>query len=141
MKKLLHFKKLLLFLVSSFPAVCFSQLTQEWVARYNGPGNNFDDAQVVAVDESGNVYVTGSSTGIGTGLDYATIKYNSAGVQQWEARYNGSGNSSDLAIVLAVDASGNVYVTGSSAGIGTGDDYTTIKYNAAGVQQWEARYN
>lgn len=119
----------------------FAQVTQEWVARYNGPGNNFDEAQVVAVDESGNVYVTGTSTGIGTVWDYATIKYNSAGVQQWEARYNGPGNGSDLAVALAVDASGNVYVTGSSAGIGTGDDYATIKYNAAGVQQWEARYN
>jgi hypothetical protein len=142
MRNIQPFKEPWLLLIFLFlPGFGFAQVTQEWVARYNGPGNNYDDAQVVAVDGSGNVYVTGSSTGIGTGLDYATIKYNAAGVQQWEARYNGPGNSSDVAIALAVDASGNVFVTGSSAGIGTGDDYTTIKYNAAGVQQWEARYN
>lgn len=34
-----------------------------------------------------------------------------------------------------------MYVTGSSAGIGTGQDVVTMKYNAAGEQQWVARYN
>jgi len=92
----------------------FSQVTQEWVARYNGPGNSNDNAWSLAVDGSGNVYVTGSSDVSGTGRDYATVKYNSSGVQQWVARYNGPGNSSDNARSLAVDGSGSVYVTGES---------------------------
>jgi len=114
---------------------------QQWAARYNGPGNSIDEAYSVAVDGSGNVYVTGGSTGSGTGYDYATIKYNSAGVQQWVARYNGPGNSSDITRSIAIDGSGNVYVTGSSVGSGTGSDYATLKYNSTGVQQWAARYN
>jgi uncharacterized delta-60 repeat protein len=118
---------------------CFSQVNQEWVARYNGPGNSFDYAVSLAVDGSGNVYVTGGSVGNGTGYDYATIKYNSSGVQQWAARYNGPANSGDEAYSLAVDGSGNVYVTGYSVS-GT-RDYATIKYNSSGVQQWVARYN
>jgi hypothetical protein len=73
------------------------------------------------------VYVTGSS--IGTNYDYATIKYNSSGVQQWVIRYNGPGNSYDYASSLAVDGSGNVYVTGVSFGSGTYYDYATIKYS------------
>ena len=111
------------------------------VARYNGPGNAGDTAWAVAVDASGNVYVTGASVGSGTGKDYATIKYNSSGIQQWVARYNGPGNSDDVATAIAVDGSGNVYVTGYSTGSSSGFDYATIKYNSSGTQQWVDRYN
>ena len=113
-----------------------------WVTGYNGPENNIDEAHAIAVDGSGNVYVTGWSTGNGVGFDYATIKYNSAGQRQWVARYTGfQGYGEDKANAIAVDGSGNVYVTGRSTGIGTAEDYATIKYNSAGQQQWVARYN
>jgi hypothetical protein len=114
---------------------------QLWVARYNGPGNRYDRAFAIAVDDNGNVYVTGESKGSGSGYDYATIKYNSAGVQQWVARYNGPKNSDDRAHAIGVDGSGNVYVTGESYGNGTYLDYATIKYNASGNQVWVKRYN
>ena len=113
----------------------------QWVARYNGPGDSTDVAWSIALDGSGNVYVTGSSYGSGTSFDYCTIKYNSSGIQQWVARYNGPGNNYDYAYSLAVDGSGYVYVTGGSYGNGTWNDYCTIKYNSSGVQQWVARYN
>ncbi|MEO0083819.1 MAG: SBBP repeat-containing protein, partial [candidate division WOR-3 bacterium] len=113
----------------------------EWVARYNGPGNSYDCAYAIAVDGLGNVYVTGESYGSGTSYDYATVKYNSQGVEQWVARYNGPVNSYDYAYAIAVDGSGNVYVTGESYGSGTSYDYATVKYNSQGVEQWVARYN
>ncbi|MGB4851061.1 MAG: SBBP repeat-containing protein, partial [Ignavibacteria bacterium] len=119
----------------------FSQVTQEWVARYDGPGNSTDLANSIAVDGSGNVYVTGYCTASGTDYDYATIKYNSSGVMQWEKRYNGTGNLNDYASSIAIDVSGNVYVTGQSEGTGSNFDYATIKYNSSGVQQWVQRYN
>jgi hypothetical protein len=116
-----------------------AQVTQEWISRYNGPGNQEDIGTSIALDGSGNVYVTGQSWE--TERDYATIKYNSAGVQQWVQRYNGPGNNQDVATSIAVDAVGNVYVTGFSTGNGTSFDYCTIKYNTSGVQQWVQRYN
>jgi uncharacterized delta-60 repeat protein len=112
-----------------------------WIASYNGPGNYIDEATAIAVDTLGNVYVTGQSFGVGVDFDYATVKYNADGQQQWAARYNGPVNFDDHATAIAVDSSGNVYVTGRSPGIDTGDDYVTIKYNSSGQQQWLARYN
>src|SRR4030095_16213530 len=117
------------------------QLTSQWVSRYNGPGNSMDEAFAVACDASGNIYVTGSSTGSGTNLDYATVKYNASGQQQWAARYNGPANLIDRANAVTVDGAGNVYVTGVSAGTTTLSDYATIKYNSAGQEQWAVRYN
>jgi 3-isopropylmalate dehydratase small subunit len=112
-----------------------------WTNRYNGPGNEVDYAKAVAVDGSNNVIVTGYSMGSGYSDDYATIKYSSAGVPLWTNRYNGPGNSSDLAYALAVDGSNNVIVTGYSMGSGSSYDYATIQYSSAGVPLWTNRYN
>lgn len=114
---------------------------EEWVARYNGPGNSNDSARAIAVDSSGNVYITGDSRGSGTLADYATIKYDPNGNQLWDARYNGPGNDYDWGSRIDTDYSGNVYVTGISHGSGTDRDYATIKYDANGNEVWVARYN
>jgi Beta-propeller repeat len=112
-----------------------------WTNRYNGPGNGDDHARAVAVDSLGNVVVTGDSLGSGSGADYATIKYSGAGVPLWTNRYNGPGNGDDYAYAVAVDASGNVFVTGYSLGYGSGDDYATVAYSSAGAPLWTNRYD
>ena len=99
-----------------------------WTNLYNGPGNDADAAFAVAVDSNNNVIVTGTSIGSGSGNDYATIKYSSAGVPLWTNRYDGPGNSNDVATAMVVDHSGNVIVAGYSTGIGSGYDFATIKY-------------
>src|SRR5574341_710444 len=112
-----------------------------WVRKYNGPGSGDDVANDLAVDDSGNVYVTGRSYSASSLDDYATIKYSPAGNLLWESRYNGPGNSTDEAQDIAVDGNGNVYVTGFSFGSGTDFDYATIKYSPTGDFLWERRYD
>ena len=114
---------------------------EAWVARYNGTGNSYDEAIGVAVDNSGNVYVAGTSRGSGTLNDYATIKYDSAGQQQWAALYNDPDHPDEQLNAMTIDASGNVYITGRSGTNSIPYVCTTIKYDSRGQQQWIARYN
>ena len=118
---------------------------QLWASRYNGQAKGTDSAHAIAVSPAGaTVFVTGGSTGHGTGLDYATVAYNAAtGAQLWASRYNGTANGTDIASAITVspDAS-KVFVTGTSAGRGSGPDYVTIAYDTAtGAQLWRERYS
>ncbi|MDC8016113.1 cadherin-like domain-containing protein [Tahibacter soli] len=107
-----------------------------WTARYNGPDGLQDEVLALALDPDGNVYVTGGSKGAGGRNDYATVKYDASGVQQWASRY-GNGRHGDQANAVVVNGD-SVVVTGIS---NTGDHYDaiTVGYDrATGVQQWTA---
>jgi hypothetical protein len=102
---------------------------RQWVARYNGLGNGHDGANRVLLDAAGNVYIAGYSFGSNNDHDFTTIKYSSAGLRQWIARYNAPADSSDIINDMVVDNNGNIYVTGSSIGVNGFEDVLTIKYS------------
>ncbi|MGB7063078.1 MAG: SBBP repeat-containing protein [Candidatus Zixiibacteriota bacterium] len=112
-----------------------------WTRHYSAsePGKNY--ASSIAIDDSGNVYVTGLSEAPETMEDYATLKYYPDGDLAWIRLYNGPADSNDQATDIAVDAVGNSYVTGWSFGNGTDKDYCTIKYDQDGNELWVARYD
>ena len=145
----------------------------QWVARVGSTGD--DTAYAIATDSSGNVYVTGqggtgavvtafSSNGAAFGTTLANsgsndtflVKYDTSGIVQWVARVGST--SGDLALAIATDSGGNVYVTGqggngavltafSSNGVAFGttiansgsNDAFIVKYNTSGIVQWVAR--
>ncbi|MCF8448534.1 MAG: Ig-like domain-containing protein [Taibaiella sp.] len=135
---------------------------RQWATYYGGSG--IENGIGIATDNAGNIYLAGytqSTTGIsssgthqdtyGGGQDAYLVKFNSAGVRQWATYYGGTG--SDEATGLAVDASGNVYMSGitqSSTGISTagahqaayggGADAYIVQFNSAGVRQWATYY-
>ncbi len=112
-----------------------------WFSRYNGTGNNTDIANSLAVDELGNTFVTGKSYGGSINdFDMVTIKYDSDGDSVWVKRYNGEASDIDEGVDIEVDASGNIYAAGSSTGITTALDYTTIKYDDSGTENWSIKY-
>ncbi|WP_192823092.1 SBBP repeat-containing protein [Rufibacter sp. LB8] len=135
-----------------------------FVARYDANGNAlwahngggaFGDAGYgVALDNSGNTYVTGvfqstatfgATTLTGSGsFDVFLLKYNSAGNLLWARRAGGT--SYDDGLGVAVDGAGSVFVTGTFQGSAVfgnttltsagGYDMFIAKYDAAGVAQW-----
>jgi hypothetical protein len=111
-----------------------------WKRIYDGPSFVSDMPYDLKVDGFGNVILTGVGSSAGNNADYVTIKYDTNGDSLWVRKYNGIGNAGDIAYSLALDDSGNSYVTGRSTGSFSDWDYVTIKYNINGVQQWLLRY-
>ena len=114
-----------------------------WLARYDGPAHDSEYVSDVAVGPDGAiVFVTGSSLGATSGLDYRTIAYEAAtGSEIWTRHYNGPGDSTDYGggVVLSPDGA-TVFVTGTSDG--SSSDYATIAYDAStGTRRWVARYD
>lgn len=114
---------------------------QLWLQSYNGTGNDNDEGYKIVMSDSGNVYVVGYSKTASGMQDVTTIKYNSAGVQQWVSTYNGSFNNYDVGNSLTVDANGNVYVVGYETTSNYTYDFVTIKYGPGGQQLWAMTYD
>jgi len=71
MKKIKYLSALFVIILAFFTFQnSFSQVNQEWAERYNGPADSTDWGYSITYDDSGNVYVTGYSFGIGTSYDY-----------------------------------------------------------------------
>lgn len=115
-----------------------------WVKNYNGTGNGNDSATCIKVNNPDtSIYITGKSLGT-SNYDFTTVKYNASGVQSWVKRYNGTGNGDDIGKSIAMNettAGSDIYVTGESAGTGSGSDIVTINYTAASVESWNKRIN
>lgn len=132
------------FMVLAFSAavtVLHAQPAIEWGERYNAPPDMADEALDIAVDAAGNVYVTGSGFNSAGDLDAITIKYDANGNQVWVRNFDRGAAGNDLGKSIDVDAAGNVYVTGFSTSATTMLDVLTIKYDAAGTQQWASFYD
>ena len=89
-------------------------------------------AKDIAIDSSGNVYITGYASTGASSREMLIAKYNSLGVIQWQRYLGGSGT--DQGHGIAVDSSGNVYVTGA---LFSPDTVVIAKYNSSGVIQWQ----
>jgi len=108
---------------------CSANGTAVWTNRYNGPANASDNPRDIATDLNGAVYVTGASSGSGSGfgaLDFATVKYAN------NLRYTPPTNfiGTDTFTFTAVNDAGN-----SATGLVTVAVLPpTLQFNTAGLQ-------
>ena len=137
MKKIL----ILISILTGVSGYTFSQISPEWVRTYNGTANNNDEALAIVHDRSDNIIVTGRVISTGNNNNFCTVKYNSAGVQQWAMIYNGTGNGYDGATGLTTDSTGNIYVTGQTRNSSMNYDIALVKYSPAGDELWVRIWN
>ncbi len=116
---------------------------QLWEKRHNESGIYSDSAKAVVVQGNGDVIVTGESYNANKNPDIYTAKYAGGnGALVWERRYAGPNNRGEGGQAVVVDGSGNVAITGYSAGSGSDGSFYTAKYAAAsGAILWERSYN
>jgi hypothetical protein len=84
--------------------------------------------QYIKIDSSNNIYVLGGSSGL------FLIKYNTSGTVQWDVKL---GSASYTAAGLALDSSGNIYVSCTNTAA-TG--IIIAKYNSSGAIQWQRSF-
>jgi hypothetical protein len=127
----------------------------QWVRSAGGNASGGDSGYGIAVDNANNVFVTGnysgtanfstiSKTSLSNSSDIFIAKYNSIGAVQWVQSAGGS--SSDFGINVAIDNTGNAYITGTYSGTATFgtvsksamilNEAFIAKYNNNGVFQW-----
>ena len=114
---------------------------QVWANRYGEDGFN-ESAQRLAIDSSGNVFVTGTFTTPIDATKIATVKYSNNGDALWDRILNPMDTTDAFPIGVAVDFQGNVIVVGGSTR-GTNGPYQflTVRYDTFGQQLWTAEYS
>ncbi|MFC1522178.1 hypothetical protein ACFL6Y_07195 [Elusimicrobiota bacterium] len=109
--------------------------SEVWTKTYNGPdGYGDDEAQALAVDRNGNVYVAGTESReyAGQGTNIWIRKYDSAGNVQWTKSYDGPSNSYDEGFDIALDsAATHVFVTGYVMRSGESNNVWVGKYDVS----------
>ncbi len=120
------------------------------VAKYDSNGNNFWINRYpgayrlhdLALDNNGNILITGETQYAVTYYDYTTIKYTNNGNIIWIRHYNGPGPSpfaDDYPYALTTDNASNVYVTGASEDSSSNYNCATVKYDSSGNVIWVKR--
>jgi len=116
-----------------------------WGRLFGTVGQDFGSS--IATDSGGNVYVAGEVTDSPSGgfVDYVLVKYDSAGNLKWSRR-GGVADKGDYLGAVTTDPSGNVYLTGRTAGALDGqtsagsEDAFLIKYAADGTRKWTRQF-
>lgn len=88
-----------------------------WSQHFGSEGE--DDIQWSAIDKSGNIYITGFTTGSFSGNnhgkeDIIIVKYTSEGKQEWKKQIGT--DSTDIAKGICIGSGENIYVTGVTGG-------------------------
>jgi len=95
--------------------------TVRWTQTHDGAANDYDSGRGIAINDTGDVFITGCETSIGQGMNIWVRSYDSTGLERWTRTYNSPYNRSDCGEAIAVDdLSGDIVVAGYETVDGSG---------------------
>lgn len=112
-----------------------------WQKIYNNATANMNDGvNSIELDQSGNIYLCGSTFYFESAIDYLLIKYDSSGSLIWKREFadtviwnkDTSFYVDDRIQDMTIDGLGNLYLTG---------DAGTVKYDSDGNFQWRVDHD
>ncbi|MEO0161800.1 MAG: SBBP repeat-containing protein, partial [candidate division WOR-3 bacterium] len=109
---------------------------ERWVYRYNGMANTGDLVYDMVLDDSGSVYVCGSSMDTDTIGLFTIIKVDSSGQERWCYKTSGSSGRGGIANSLVVDGLGGIYAGGFFRNISFRPQIAVVKLNTSGDTLW-----
>jgi len=109
-----------------------------WQQTCNSSSINEDYATDMIIDGSGNIFLCGARyNDLDSNYDFLTAAYTPTGTLIWDHVWSRTGE--DIPESITIDPSGNVYVTGTSGGLG--NDIVLNKYDPTGSLQWSNVYD
>jgi len=114
---------------------------QQFATSYDGTALGTDVGRDIKLSSGGDIYILGESVTSASGTaDITLVKYTNSGTFLFASSINDA-NGTDEAGGLTLDASNNIYITGSVVNVAFNTDAITAKYNTSGVQQWQNIFN
>jgi hypothetical protein len=101
----------------------------------------FTEPEAICIDSEKNICISGIAIGYDK-EELLTIKYSPDGILLWNVYFTGNPSYLNYPADITTDVWNNVYVVGGTGHnmYGYARDYITIKYDAAGNEQWNMRY-
>ena len=113
-----------------------------WTRIFNGQGNSEDKAFGIVTDNFNNIYVTGSVTLPGRGLDLIVLKYSPGGNLLWYKTFGASQNATDdEGLAIDIDNYGFVCVTGYCTNNDGLTDMITQRYTPLGDRIFSRKFD
>jgi len=129
-------------LVLLFTVPASAEVYPEWVNTYPDPAaGGYGNTQDLAVDNDGNVYVTGYAYSAETCNGLVTIKYLADGSVAWTAPYTYPGVVKSTGLAIILDGNGNAYVLGSATNQDGTHSSHLIKYSSDGQILFDQLYD
>lgn len=103
----------------------------QWQTDYNGADSKYDVPTAIALDDSGNIVVTGTSYSVADKFDFVTIKLDGSGNILWDAVYDYH-SEADIPTSLLVLPTCRIIVTGGCGSSLFNWDIVAVRYDWAG---------